>query len=1206
MFGPQHSSTGSPAQSGVKPVGPNPASFERALQNFKQSLASRSPRLASQFSINTVEDIKAFCLSLQNEPGLNRRMRRIKGFIEAMDQLGHAMDVLVNVNELVCFIWGPVKFLLGAAKTHFDSFDKLLDVYEKIGEAIPGLSAYSTMLEKHPPLATVLEDYYSDILRFHEAALKVFTRSTWKKVFNAAWKTFDTEIQPILQSLTRHRELLESEKGSASLDEISKAREEIAALRETQQQELRSELLEKHRWRLLHIMEKLQATDYQQDQEMVTESRNGSDSGRWILNSTEFERWTDRSSLGHAILYIHGIPGAGKTTLVSSIIDHLIVENHKSHEDHSTLVAYSYIKHRQPGKDTHNSLLRTIMEQMVIRDPILSDHLFNELALVEGVSLRSTKNLESLIATNLTSYKRSLIIIDGLDEAAPGEAEKSLKWLLSLAKGRIDQTKTSIRILFSGQRDGLMDDLLANEPQMALESNPEHGGDILKYCVHFGTQIRQKFGRGVTPTMEEEMIARVVGKAKGMFLYARVVLENLLNQTKLSRLKQEMQPEVFPDELERAYDRVTKWILEDAPECQRQDALKIIGWIICAARPLHWREIQSIFCTDVEAGDFDYEENRLRVECKKLCGALVDVHLPHRTQTGPDDIVTIVHGTAREFLLRRHYVNLSLEHAKAATFCLQYLTSKPFLLGTDHASVVQQARKGYFGFQDYAVQHGLKHLEKYFMLETKDDSQETNRQIWESARDYLSEYSSPVPTNMFELSHGDIVNFIQELPLDDRERANNFSITYRTLDIRRHIEAIRNQDLSPEYMETFENIYGHKAVYKCPKVWCDHFTAGFGNEQDRTRHVRCHERPFRCPEAHCFAFKFGFDTRIKLNEHISKHHKPPGNELLFPKAASKRKNDSLWQAAGRGDLAAVLAILKLQPYDSQSDDQNAPISRFRTMNPKTGKGWQERDPLYLAARNGHVEICRLLLERGARLNYYGSEWSSPHPPIDIAVQNNLVDVVHLLLSWPELEVSQSSTLLQEWIEQACIHGNLDIFKVLLESPQTAGSIFRPGGHVPADSWIVSACKGKSVGIVKYLLDKGFSESVTPEALSIAEEGEQRDLSSLLQRVLNLAPFSRQRAEQLLRYKGLSMTADQFEAFQHQSPQAQQATLREISLKDPEVPESHLEDPPDILNERQKLPSSPPLQYYQERLMLLERQNKEKIMFERGKQDMRDI
>lgn len=38
----------------------------------------------------------------------------------------------------------------------------------------------------------------------------------------------------------------------------------------------------------------------------------------------------------------------------------------------------------------------------------------------------------------------------------------------------------------------------------------------------------------------------------GMFLYARVVLENLLSQTRLSRLRQEVQPGVFPDGIERA------------------------------------------------------------------------------------------------------------------------------------------------------------------------------------------------------------------------------------------------------------------------------------------------------------------------------------------------------------------------------------------------------------------------------------------------------------------------------------------------------------------------------------------------------------------------------------------------------------------------------------------------------------------------------
>lgn len=199
------------------------------------------------------------------------------------------------------------------------------------------------MLEKHPPLATVIEDYYSDILRFHEAALDVFTRSSksiyvisnlgfqmasteyetrltqkapylaWKKLFKSAWKTFDTEFQPILQSLVHRRQLLESEKGSASLYEISRSREEMAAWHDKRKQELRLEQLEKHKWRLLHIKDRLEAANYQQDQEMATEARNGSDSGRWILQSPRFEKWANRASLGHDVLYVHGIPGAGKS-----------------------------------------------------------------------------------------------------------------------------------------------------------------------------------------------------------------------------------------------------------------------------------------------------------------------------------------------------------------------------------------------------------------------------------------------------------------------------------------------------------------------------------------------------------------------------------------------------------------------------------------------------------------------------------------------------------------------------------------------------------------------------------------------------------------------------------------------------------------------------------------------------------------------------
>ena len=41
----------------------------------------------------------------QGRDGCLLRMRRMEGCIEAMDQLGKSIEVFVNANELVCFVW---------------------------------------------------------------------------------------------------------------------------------------------------------------------------------------------------------------------------------------------------------------------------------------------------------------------------------------------------------------------------------------------------------------------------------------------------------------------------------------------------------------------------------------------------------------------------------------------------------------------------------------------------------------------------------------------------------------------------------------------------------------------------------------------------------------------------------------------------------------------------------------------------------------------------------------------------------------------------------------------------------------------------------------------------------------------------------------------------------------------------------------------
>lgn len=209
-----------------------------------------------------------------------------------------------------------------------------------------------------------------------------------------------------------------------------------------------------------------------------------------------------------------------------------MLDEHNNNDSHPTLITYFYVKHEQPRKDTYNGLLRAIMEQIVSRDPVLSDHLFDKLTSVEGIQLRSTKCLEPLIFTALETYQRSFIIVDGLDEAAPGEAAKSLNWLLSLVNGRIKEPTASVRVLCSGRRDGLLDNLLSDQPAIALESSPEHSTDIMKYCEHMSAKIRRNLD--ISSSIEEEIVSKVASQANGKYQANQRQTSRLMRSLKIS------------------------------------------------------------------------------------------------------------------------------------------------------------------------------------------------------------------------------------------------------------------------------------------------------------------------------------------------------------------------------------------------------------------------------------------------------------------------------------------------------------------------------------------------------------------------------------------------------------------------------------------------------------------------------------------------
>jgi hypothetical protein len=53
--------------------------------------------------------------------------------------------------------------------------DILLEAYEQIGQSLILLEQYTTELEQNPPMIRIVGLIYSDLLEFHEQALRIYS-----------------------------------------------------------------------------------------------------------------------------------------------------------------------------------------------------------------------------------------------------------------------------------------------------------------------------------------------------------------------------------------------------------------------------------------------------------------------------------------------------------------------------------------------------------------------------------------------------------------------------------------------------------------------------------------------------------------------------------------------------------------------------------------------------------------------------------------------------------------------------------------------------------------------------------------------------------------------------------------------------------------------------------------------------------------------
>ena len=65
----------------------------------------------------------------------------------------------------------------------------------------------------------------------------------------------------------------------------------------------------------------------------------------------------------------------------------------------------------------------------------------------------------------------------------------------------------------------------------------------------------------------------------------------------------------------------------------------LLGWLVCAKRPLKWHEIQAAKSIDLDSETVDLERKRFLTDSKHLCGSFVEDR--------PDDTIELVHLSAK-------------------------------------------------------------------------------------------------------------------------------------------------------------------------------------------------------------------------------------------------------------------------------------------------------------------------------------------------------------------------------------------------------------------------------------------------------------------------------------------------------------------------------------------------------------------------------
>ncbi|KAM3432050.1 hypothetical protein NHJ13734_007048 [Beauveria thailandica] len=387
------------------------------------------------------------------------------------------------------------------------------------------------------------------------------------------------------------------------------------------------------------------------------DNRVVADSCKWFFEKSSFKWWADgKSTRPGRYLWLYGPPAAGKSVLVSAVID-------KLHSEHRLTSFYFFRRNNVTGRTTRSFLL-SLIAQMSMHSLEFYEKLMDIDAQQAKIHSMPTRVLwqkifiDTLFEMKSSTESQWYWILDALDEAdAPSE-------LISLI-GKIN-SQTPIN-MFITSRVGMdiKRSLQTFVPKQALHQQEMEPADTKDdMAAHARHELESL---PFEPDEINQIVELVVAKSQGIFLWVRFAVEEIQATAHTLRGVYEAL-EAMPSEMAIFFQQILD-AMSAMRESNKKIAKAILGSTVCAMRPLRTLELQAaLHPTFGRLASLDYT-------IKQVC--------PHLIKVDQDSgIVQLIHETVREFLLQCQDSEFSVDslqaHHHLTQICLGVWTEDTF------------------------------------------------------------------------------------------------------------------------------------------------------------------------------------------------------------------------------------------------------------------------------------------------------------------------------------------------------------------------------------------------------------------------------------------------------------------------------------------------------------------------------------------------